>query len=176
MAIKSAWLHLQDHACGIMRCHSLQERRGVRMSRCEMWAQAVGEIRFLGLHRDDRQAGRPSARSASLIQDGSHSRTSWHLMVQVWGGHYWWQRGETSVCSNYVKYLKSFSAWSNFVRRHLPTMKHLSVTQIHKKWTICLSEKVICVYLFFMTMASHFIWTFSVGCFFEKRSLFLFYP
>lgn len=58
MAIKSAWLNVQHHACGIMRRRSLRERRGVKMSRCEMWAQAVGEIHFLGLHRDDRQAGR----------------------------------------------------------------------------------------------------------------------
>lgn len=59
MIIKSAWHHMQNHARGIMRRrHSLQEQRGVRMSRCEMWAQAVGEIHFLGLHRDDRQTDR----------------------------------------------------------------------------------------------------------------------
>lgn len=89
-----------------------------------LWARSTS---WVSVEMTGRQAGRPSTCLVSLIQDGSHSRTSWHLMVQVWGGHYRWQRGETSVCTNYVKYLKSFSAWSNFVHCHLPTMKHLSV-------------------------------------------------
>lgn len=130
-----SWLlSLLGFTCSIMHvasCAAVAYRSGVAWGwvdvKCghRLWARSTS---WVSIEMTGRQAGRPSARSASLIQDGSHSRTSWHLMVQVWGGHYWWQRGETSVCSNYVKYLKSFSAWSNFVRHHLPTMKHLSVT------------------------------------------------
>lgn len=56
-----SWLlSLLGFTYSIMHCRSLQERRGVRMSRCEMWTQAVGEIHFLSLCRNDRQTGRPS--------------------------------------------------------------------------------------------------------------------
>ena len=60
----SCLLSLLGFMCGIMLCSSLQEWCGVKLSRCEMWAQAVGEIHFLCLHRDDRETGRPSARYA----------------------------------------------------------------------------------------------------------------
>lgn len=60
----SCLLSLLGFICKIVLCSSLQEWCGVRLSRCEMWAQAVGEIHFLCLHRDDRETGRPSARLA----------------------------------------------------------------------------------------------------------------
>lgn len=60
----SCLLSLLGFMCRIVLCSSLQEWCGVKLSRCEMWAQAVGEIHFLCLHRDDRETGRPSARLA----------------------------------------------------------------------------------------------------------------
>lgn len=51
----------------------------MKLSRCEMWAQAVGEIHFLSLHRDDRETGRPCAHSAitnSRWQPQSEERAS----------------------------------------------------------------------------------------------------
>lgn len=53
-------LSLLGFMCRIVLCHSLPEWCGVRLTRCEMWAQAVGEIHFFCLHRDDRETGRPS--------------------------------------------------------------------------------------------------------------------
>lgn len=122
-------MHVASCAAAVYRSGAAWEWVDVKCGH-RLWARSTS---WVSIEMTGRHAGRPSTCSASLIQDGSHSRTSWHLMAQVWGGHYWWQRGETSVCSNYVKYLKSFSAWSNFVHHHLPTMKHLSVTEIHKK-------------------------------------------
>lgn len=98
--------------CRIVLRSSLQGWCAVKLNRCEMWAQAVGEIHFLCLHRDDRETGRPSARLAV-------TNTRWQPQSEelasndkvFWGGHRWWQRSKASVCSNYAKYLVSFSAW-----------------------------------------------------------------
>lgn len=60
----SCLLSLLGFMCRILLGSSLQEWCGVKLSKCEMWAQAVGEIHFLCLHRDDRQTGSPSAHEA----------------------------------------------------------------------------------------------------------------
>lgn len=76
-----------------------------------MWAQAVGEIHFLRLHRDDSETERPgvlvavtNTRRQPQSEEPACNDNGFEEVIAGDSG------AKTSVCSNYVDYLVSFSA------------------------------------------------------------------
>lgn len=155
LASWSCLLSLLGFMCRIVLGSSLQEWCGVKLSRCEMWAQAVGEIHFLCLHRDDRETGRPSACLAvtnSRWQPQSEELASNDNVFE-----------EVIAGDNRAKHLFVAIMWNTLYHflldRTLSTAicPQCNIYQWHrftKKWTICLWGKVICLYLFFNAMGS----------------------
>lgn len=141
---KSAWLHFQIHASTA----ALQEWRHVRLSRCEMWAQAVGEIHFLRLHRDDRETERPCA--LMVVTNSRRQPQSEELACNDNGLE------EVIAGDNGAKHLFVAIMWTtlyHFLLDGTLTAAICPCCNIHK-WhgftenlTICLCEKVITVFV-----------------------------
>lgn len=138
----------------IVLCSSLQEWCGVKLSRCEMWAQAVGEIHFLCLHRDDRETGRPPARQAvtnSRWQPQSEELASNdNVSEEVIAGdngakHLFVVRSEIPCII--------FCLIELFLPPSACNITFISDTD-PQKWTICLWNMVICFYFISLTMMS----------------------
>lgn len=127
----------------------LQEWRHVRLSRCEMWAQAVGEIHFLRLHRDDSETERPGALVA--VTNSRRQPQSEELACNDNGFE------EVIAGDNGAKHLFVAITWTtlyHFLLDGTPSAAICPRCNIHK-WhgfagnlTICLWEKVISLRLF----------------------------
>lgn len=131
----------------------LQEWLHVRLSRCEMWAQAVGEIHFLRLHRDDSETERPGALVA--VTNSRWQPQSEELACNDNGFE------EVIAGDNGAKHLFVAITWTTLYHFLLDGTSSAAICprcNIHK-WhgfagnlTICLWEKVISLRLFSVTM------------------------
>lgn len=131
----------------------LQEWCHVRLSRCEMWAQAVGEIHFLRLHRDDSETERPGALVA--VTNSRRQPQSEELACNDNGFE------EVIAGDNRAKHLFVAITWTTLYHFLLDGTSSAAICprcNIHK-WhgfagnlTICLWEKVISLRFFSVTM------------------------
>lgn len=157
----SCVLRLLSYLGRIVLRSSLQEWCGVKLSRCEVWAQAVGEIHFLRLHGDDRETGRPCARQAvsnSRWQPQSEELASndnvfeeviagdnraKHLFVAaMWNTLYNFLLDRTlsaAICLQCNIY-----QWQRFAKNVPSVCERRSFTSICSAWQYCLITFIYC--------------------------------